>query len=156
MDLSDTESLNPVSAGIDEKSIEEILLIINEEDEKVPNIVRKEIPRIAAAVELVIESLGSGGNIFLLGSGTSGRLGVMEAAEIPPTFGLSTERFQGLVAGGCEALTRAVERAEDDFEEGLRSIKEKGAGTRDLVIGISASGITPFVLGGVEGAKKIG
>ncbi len=161
MTISITESLNTASKGIDEKTVEEILLIINEEDGKIPNIIKGEIPRIGLAVELVVETLRMGGNIFLIGSGTSGRLGVSEAAEIPPTFSLSPHRFQGIIAGGSEALTRSVEVAEDSSEAGSRELLGRGVDKKDLVIGISASGRTPFVLGGLKtaynkGVKTIG
>ncbi len=161
MTIPVTESLNTASKGIDEKTVEEILLIINEEDGKIPDIIKGAIPRIGSAVEQVMETLRKGGNVFLIGSGTSGRLAISEAAEIPPTFSLLPDRFQGILAGGGDAFNSAVEGAEDSPEAGSRSLLEKGMGIKDLVIGISASGRTPFVLGGIKtahdkGVKTIG
>ena len=137
MTIPVTESLNTASKGIDEKTVEEILLIINEEDGKIPDIIKGEIPRIGSAVGVVVETLREGGNVFLIGSGTSGRLAISEAAEIPPTFSLSPDRFQGILAGGADAFMRAVEGAEDSPEAGSTALLEKGMDEKILCVPVS-------------------
>lgn len=151
-----TEQRNVNTMDIDTKSTEEIIKLINEEDKKVAYAVEKEIPHIAKAVELMVESFEKGGRLFYIGAGTSGRLGILDAAECPPTFGTDPEMIQGIIAGGERALIRAVEGAEDYSEEGARDIEKKGVTDKDVVVGLSACKRTPYVLGALEKAKSIG
>lgn len=151
-----TEERNPRSFGLDEKSVLEILRLMNEEDKKVAEAVERVLPAIEQAVQAFIEAYRRGGRIFYVGSGTSGRIGVLDAVELPPTFGVPPERVQGILAGGLEAFFQADERLEDDREAGRRVVQEKHMDRRDLVIGLTASGETPFVLGCVEEAKRRG
>jgi len=151
-----TERANPASEGIDAKSTAEILEIINSEDRKVAPAVGREIPNIAKAVDGIVEALGRGGRLFYLGAGTSGRLGVLDAAECPPTFNVSADLIQGIIAGGEAALARATETSEDDPELGKRDLAARGFTERDVLAGIAASGRTPYVLGGVEMARSMG
>lgn len=154
--LPSTEERNPRTAAIDRGSAAEILALINAEDAGVAEAVRREIPRIAAALEAIEERWNRGGRLFYLGAGTSGRLGVLDAAECPPTFGTPPERVQALIAGGPEALLRAVEGAEDRPQDGRRDLEARGFGPGDALVGIAASGSTPYVLGGVRHAASIG
>ncbi len=151
-----TEQRNPNSADIDSKSTEEILKIINEEDKKVPLAVEKEIPYIAQAVEIVVNAFKNGGRLIYVGAGTSGRLGVLDASEIPPTYGAPVELVQGIIAGGYEALVVAQEGAEDIKEDGARDLKARNLTSKDVVCGIAASRRTPYVIGAVEYARSIG
>lgn len=151
-----TEQRNINTMDIDTKSIEEIIKLINREDKKVAHAVEKEIPHIARAVELMVESFKKGGRLFYIGAGTSGRLGILDAAECPPTFGTNPEMIQGIIAGGERALIRAVEGAEDYSEEGARDIEKKGVTDKDVVVGLSACKRTPYVLGALKKAKSIG
>ncbi len=151
-----TEQRNPNSADIDSKSTEEILKIINEEDKKVPLAVEKEIPYIAQAVEIVVQAFKNGGRLIYVGAGTSGRLGVLDASEIPPTYGAPVELVQGIIAGGYEALVVAQEGAEDIKEDGARDLKARNLTNKDVVCGIAASRRTPYVVGAVEYARSIG
>ncbi len=139
----------------------EIVQTMNSEDERVAESVKQSLPEIAEAVELIAERLLHGGRLFYVGAGTSGRLGVMDASECPPTFGVSPEMVQGIIAGGVTALTDEVEGAEDDVSAGETSMKNVKINNQDVVLGISASGTTPFVLAaiayaGQQGAVKIG
>ena len=151
-----TEQRNPASKGIDEKLIHEILETINNEDAKITDAIKAQLPQIEEAVEKIITSLSSGGNIFLVGAGTSGRLCVLEASEIPPTFGLSPDRIRAIIAGGVEALYTSVEAAEDNRGNAVFEIEKNQVKSSDLVIGVAASGSTPFVLGAIERAKELG
>jgi len=151
-----TESRNPRSMNIDRLPIEEVLKIINEEDKKVPFAVEKEIPNIARAVRLVIDSFKKGGRLIYVGTGTSGRLGVLDAAECPPTFGTDPSMVVGVIAGFPEALWKAVEGAEDILENGMKAMDELNVCEKDTVVGISASGRTPFVIGALIRAKERG
>ncbi len=151
-----TEQRNPATTEIDRKSVTEILELINTEDKKVPYAVEKEIPNIARAVDLVVSSFKAGGRLFYVGAGTSGRLGVVDAAESPPTFNVHPSLVQAIVAGGRKAVWRSVEGAEDDYEGGRKAIVNKGTRSKDTVIGLSASGNTLFVVGALEEAKRIG
>ena len=151
-----TEQANPASAGIDGRSTADILRIINEEDALVAAAVAAEIPQIAHAVDAIVEAIGKGGRVFYIGAGTSGRLGVLDAAECPPTFGVSRELFQGIIAGGEAALARATEASEDDPAGGARDLLARGFRKGDVLVGIAASGRTPYVLGAVEAARKLG
>ena len=151
-----TESRNPRTMDLDALGTEEILRRINAEDKTVPLAVEKEIPYIARAVELVVEAFKRGGRLFYVGAGTSGRLGVLDASECPPTYGTDPEMVQGLIAGGYAALVRAQEGAEDSREDGAQDLAERGVTANDGVCGIAASRRTPYVVGAVEYARKIG
>jgi N-acetylmuramic acid 6-phosphate etherase len=148
-----TEQRNPNSTHIDTASVEEILRIINTEDHLVPIAVRRELDHIAEAVEIVVEAFENGGRLFYVGAGTSGRLGVVDASECPPTFGTDPEMVQGIIAGGREAVFRSQEGAEDIPEEGAKALEERGVTADDVVCGIASSGRTPFVVGAVEHAR---
>ena len=151
-----TEKRNSASANIDKVSTLEMVKIMNDEDKKVAFAVEKVLPEISAAIDLIAEKLSSGGRLFYIGAGTSGRLGVLDASEIPPTFGTSPELVQGIIAGGNDALISAVEGAEDNLNLAVENLKEKNFCATDALIGIATSGRTPFVLGGINFAKKIG
>ena len=151
-----TEQPNPASRNIDTKSVIEIFEIINEEDMKVPGRVTPAIPEIAAIVEATVEAFKKGGRLFYVGAGTSGRLGVLDASECPPTFGVSRDMVQGLIAGGQEALTRSVEWAEDNEEAGADELAEKGISANDVVVGITASGQAPYVIGAMKKGHEAG
>jgi len=151
-----TEQSNSASADIDRLPVVQALALVNREDQKVATAVAAEIPRIAEAVERIVERVRAGGRLFYLGAGTSGRLGVLDAAECPPTFHVPPELVQGIIAGGEPALTRAAEASEDDPEAGRRDLAARGFTGRDALVGIAASGRTPFVLGAVEAANKLG
>jgi N-acetylmuramic acid 6-phosphate etherase len=151
-----TESRNRKSTTIDAMTVPAMLRTINDQDQNVPLAVRKEISHISYAVELVVRALRSGGRLIYVGAGTSGRLGVLDAAECPPTFGTSPETVQGIIAGGWGALRRSREGAEDNAADGARQIKLKRVGPNDVVCGIAASIRTPFVVGAVSAAKKAG
>ncbi len=141
---------------IDTASVREILEIINFEDHHVPLVVREELPYIAQAVEIVVEAFQQGGRLFYVGAGTSGRLGILDASECPPTFGTPPELVQGLIAGGPQAVFRSQEGAEDIEENGVRALQEAGVAPPDVVCGIAASRRTPFVVGAVKYAREIG
>lgn len=151
-----TEAINPVSLAIDKTPVRDIIEMVVNEDRKVIAAVLKEKERIAHGVEIVVHALRKGGRVIFVGAGTSGRLGVIEAAEIPPTFGTSPSLVQAVMAGGQEAMFRAKEGVEDNFEEGARSIARLRLSRRDVVVGVSASGMTPFVRGGLTRARKAG
>jgi N-acetylmuramic acid 6-phosphate etherase len=152
----ETEQRNAKSMNIDAASVGDILKIINAEDKTVPSAVEKEIPYIEKAVELIVESFKSGGRLFYFGAGTSGRLGVIDAAECPPTFGTDLEIVQGYIAGGKEAMFRAQEGAEDYEENGASDVIKTGVNEKDVVCGIAASRRTPYVIGAVKKAKELG
>ncbi len=151
-----TEARNPASEGIDNLETTEILRIINREDQTVPLVVEKEIPYIAQAVDMLVEVFKKGGRLFYLGAGTSGRLGVLDAAECPPTFGTDPSMVQGIIAGGEKALTRAQEGSEDIAKQGIIDLIEHGFTANDVVCGIAASYRTPYVLGAIKHAQKMG
>lgn len=154
-DLPPTESRNARSGKIDRASTVEVLELINAEDAEVASAVRREIPRIARALEALVERWDRGGRLFYIGAGTSGRLGVLDAVECPPTFGTPPERVQALIAGGGEALLRSVEGAEDRAEDGRRDLAARGFRATDMLVGIAASGRTPYVLGAVDWANGL-
>jgi N-acetylmuramic acid 6-phosphate etherase len=156
LDELTTEQPNPRSLGIDTKSTTEILEIINREDATVPEVIRRQIPAVAEVVEVVVERFRRGGRLFYVGAGTSGRLGVLDAAECPPTFGTPPELVQGIIAGGADALVRAIEGAEDSGEDGAKAVEERGVGARDVLIGITASGHAPYVLRAMKRAGELG
>ncbi|MBN2336535.1 N-acetylmuramic acid 6-phosphate etherase [Candidatus Bathyarchaeota archaeon] len=151
-----TEKLNPRSRGIDAKTVPEILEIINREDSGVADAVGAQLAEIGEAVENVASTIRGGGRVFLVGAGTSGRLCVLEAAEIPPTYGLPAERFQAVIAGGRGAVFKSVEAAEDDAERVCEELAGVGLSEGDLLVGVTASGSTPHVLGAVEYARSLG
>jgi len=151
-----TEKPNPNTVDIDSKSIEEILHLINNEDKKVPLAVEKEIPYIKQAVELVVGAFKQGGRLIYVGAGTSGRLGVLDASECPPTFGTDPEMVQGIIAGGYKALVVAQEGVEDIKEQGAIDLDKLNFTRRDIACGIAASRRTPYVVGAIEHARKIG
>lgn len=151
-----TEETNPKTKDIDRRSTIEIIRLINEEDTTVAEAVSRVLDRVAEAVDLIVERLGSGGRLIYVGTGTSGRLGVLDASECPPTFGVSPDLVRGVIAGGYDALHRSVEAAEDDPEQAVRDLRSFGVSAQDVVVGVSASGNTPYTLGAVEYANKIG
>jgi len=151
-----TEQRNPRSRDIDRRTTLEIVDIINAEDRGVARAVGRRRRAIARAVDLVVESLRQGGRLFYVGAGTSGRLGVLDASECPPTFGTPPSMVQGIIAGGRRALVRAAEGAEDHPEDGAAAIERRRVGPRDVVVGIAACGLTPFVRGAVERARRLG
>jgi N-acetylmuramic acid 6-phosphate etherase len=151
-----TEAINPVSLAVDKTPVPDIVEMMINEDRKMLAAVHKERERIAHGVEIITQSLKKGGRIILIGAGTSGRLGVVEAAEMPPTFGTAPTLVQAIMAGGQEAVFKAKEGVEDNYEEGARSIGRLRLGKKDVVIGVSASGMTPFVRGGLTRARKVG
>ena len=151
-----TEERNPRSVGMDEKSPEEILRIINAEDRTVPEAVAEAIPEITEGVEAIAETVRSGGRVFFLGAGTSGRLGVLEASEIPPTFGVSPDLFRALVSGGPGGVFGSIEASEDDEVSGGNVLVDHDFGGKDLLVATSASGETPFALGAMRKAKSLG
>lgn len=149
-----TEQNNPRSKDIDIATTEEILKIINDEDSLVASAVANEIPSISRAVELIVDSFRKGGRLFYIGAGTSGRLGILDAAECPPTFGTSTEMVQGIIAGGREAVFVAQEGVEDRENDGIEEVQIQNIFPPDVVCGIAASGRTPFVRGALGEARK--
>jgi len=151
-----TEQPNPRSASIDSLPTEEALRIINTEDQQVAVAVEREIPAIARAVDMIVAAIEKGGRLFYLGAGTSGRLGVLDASECPPTYSVPPEMVQGIMAGGEAALSRATETTEDDPAIGVRDLLARGFTSRDVLVGIAASGRTPYVLGAIEEAKRMG
>jgi N-acetylmuramic acid 6-phosphate etherase len=154
--MTTTERINPNTTGIDKLPTLEALRIINNEDKKVAEAVEKVLPAIARAVDAIAERLERGGRLFYIGAGTSGRLGVLDAAECPPTFGVSPDLIQGVIAGGYEACYRAVEASEDDAEAGAKDLRDRGVNANDAVVGIAASGRTPYAIGAVQYAGEIG
>ncbi len=143
-------------ANLDKKSVSQLLLEMNEEDQKVALAVQKAIPQIEELVEKIVERMNRGGRIFYVGAGTSGRLGVLDASEIPPTFGMPPHLVIGLIAGGEKALRNPVENAEDDLTKAWEELQSYQINTTDTVIGIAASGTTPYVVGALRNAKANG
>jgi N-acetylmuramic acid 6-phosphate etherase len=151
-----TEARNPASERLDQLSTLEMLALINAEDAKVAAAVQAELPSIAKAVDAIAERFGRGGRLFYIGAGTSGRLGVLDASECPPTFSVDAGLVQGLIAGGDRALRLSSEHSEDSRDEGATDLKAAGFGELDTLVGIAASGRTPYVLGAVEYARSLG
>jgi len=147
---------NSLHDNLDKKSVKELLIEMNEEDRKVPLAVAKALPQIESLVEKIVVRMGRGGRIFYLGAGTSGRLGVLDASEIPPTFGMSPHLVVGLIAGGERALRNPVENAEDDLNKGWEELVAHKVNQNDTVIGIAASGTTPYVIGALRNARSNG
>ena len=156
LDKLTTESRNLNTSNIDKVSTLEMVKIINNEDKKVAEAVEKEIPKIAQAIDYVVERIKKGGRLIYIGAGTSGRLGILDASECPPTYGVSEELIQGIIAGGHEAIFRAKEGAEDSKELAIEDLKLKKLSSNDIVVGIAASGRTPYVVGGLEYGNQIG
>lgn len=151
-----SEQRNPASMLLDQMDVEDILTFINDEDHKVAPAVRQEIPAIAQAVRWAIRGLSRGGRLIYVGAGTSGRLGIMDAAECPPTFGTPPDWVIGIMAGGLQAITKSFEGAEDDMEAGREEIRKLNVGENDVVVGLSVSGRTPFVIAAMDEAQKRG
>src|SRR5207248_4963220 len=155
MNIPLTEQENPRTTEISSLPTTEIVRLMNEEDARVAVAVKVALPEVARAVDGIVERLQSGGHLFYIGTGTSGRLGVLDASECPPTFGVPPELVQGIIAGGYEALYRAVEASEDDREAGARDVQSRGVNGSDALVGIAASGRTPYTIGAVEYARSI-
>ena len=150
-----TEQTNPSSEKIDRISTTELLKIINQEDQGIAAAVEKEIPNIARTIDAIVERFGRGGRLFYAGAGTSGRLGVLDAAECPPTFGVASDRVRAVLAGGPDALWASQEKAEDDASAGQRDLISEGFSAGDSLVAISASGHTPYALGAAQFAKSL-
>lgn len=156
MERIKTEQRNPRTASLDRKSTLEILRVLNRGDATVAKAVRQELPRIAKAVNAIVHALRRGGRLLYVGAGTSGRLAVLDAAECPPTFGTPPKLVPALIAGGRRAITRAVEGAEDSERNGERDLRAEKLTRNDVVVGIAASGTTPYVLGALKYARRRG
>jgi N-acetylmuramic acid 6-phosphate etherase len=151
-----TEQRNPATTDIDRLSALEIVRVINDEDHRIAPAVAAQLEQVARAVEMAEDAFRRGGRLIYVGAGTSGRLGVLDASEMPPTYGTDPEMFQGVIAGGYEALLKAAEGAEDSREAGAAVMDEKGVGRDDFIFGIAASGSTPYVHGALTRAKQRG
>ena len=151
-----TEQRNPASENLDALSTFEMLRVINHEDHKIADCVGRALHEIEHAVEAATAALAQGGRMFYIGAGTSGRLGVLDASECPPTFNVSQEMVQGIIAGGVNALHSATEASEDDALLGARDLLARGFTSKDIVVGIAASGRTPYVLGAIDAARNLG
>ncbi|MBB6450531.1 N-acetylmuramic acid 6-phosphate etherase [Geomicrobium halophilum] len=151
-----TEARNPMTMNLDEMSISEVLYTMNEEDQGVPKVVKGAIPKIEVLVKEVVQSLKGGGRLIYVGAGTSGRLGVLDAVECPPTFGVPSSTVIGQIAGGDAAFTKAKEGAEDSKEAGQKDLKQLSLTSKDVVIGLAASGRTPYVIGALQYAQTCG
>jgi N-acetylmuramic acid 6-phosphate etherase len=151
-----SEGRNPDSMGIDLMSTPEILAVINGEDRRVADAVAATLPQVARAVEAIVAAFNAGGRLVYIGAGTSGRLGVLDASECPPTFGVPPGMVVGLIAGGLDALVRATEGAEDSAEAGAADLRGIALTDRDVVVGIAVSGRTPYVIGALEHARSVG
>lgn len=155
MNLPITEQENPRTAKIDELPTLDAIRLINDEDKTVAFAVEKILPDIADAIDRIVERLKNGGRLFYVGTGTSGRLGVLDASEIPPTFGVSDDLIQGVIAGGYAALYKATEASEDNADAGATDLQARNLSDKDAVVGIAASGRTPYTIGAVEYAKSL-
>lgn len=151
-----TEQRNPASMNLDQMSIAEILELMNDQDRQIPQAIYQALPDIKQLIEAVVASFNSGGRLIYIGAGTSGRLGILDAAECVPTFGTPPEMVVGLIAGGEQAIQEAVEGAEDSKELAEEDLKALNLNDKDVVVGIAASGRTPYVMGGLEYAQKMG
>ncbi len=151
-----TEARNPASENLDELSTLEMLGVIHAADRIVADAVGAELPGIAAAVDAIVQRMENGGRLFYIGAGTSGRLGVLDASECPPTFGVPAELVQGIMAGGDTALRNSIEGAEDDASLGADALRQAGFTAADALVGIAASGRTPYVLGAIASARSLG
>ena len=155
-ELPVTEQENPRTRELSRLPTAEVLRLMNEEDAGVAAAVGRVLPSVERAVERIVERLSAGGRLFYVGTGTSGRLGVLDASECPPTFGVPAELVQGIIAGGYDALYRATEASEDDREAGARDAEARGVSGKDALVGIAASGQTPYTVGAVEFARRSG
>ena len=151
----DTEQRNKETINLDRMSVREALVVMNKEDRKVAEAIEEVLPEIEEAVHVIIEKFNAGGRLIYIGAGTSGRLGVLDAAECPPTFGAPKEQVVGIIAGGDKALTEAIEGSEDHLEMGEEDLKTIGLTKDDVVVGLAASGRTPYVIGALEYANSI-
>jgi N-acetylmuramic acid 6-phosphate etherase len=151
-----TEQENPLTEQISSLSTEEIARLMNEEDAHVAEAVAQVLPDVAKAVDEIVKRIQDGGRLFYIGTGTSGRLGVLDASECPPTFGVSSELVQAVIAGGFEACYRAVEASEDDAQAGAHDLQQRGFRETDALVGIAASGRTPYTVGAIAYARGIG
>lgn len=151
-----TEKRNPRTQNLDQMSVREMLAVINEEDRHVIDAVQEVLPQVERTVQLITQALKAGGRLFYVGAGTSGRLGVMDASECPPTFMVSPDLVQAVMAGGDQAFLKARENAEDSEEEGASDLERKGVTNKDVIIGITASGRTPYPIGALKYARKVG
>ncbi len=151
-----TEAQNAASEAIDSLPTLQMLQVMNEADAEITLAVKSELPHIAQAVDKIVDRLEAGGRLFYTGAGTSGRLGVLDASECPPTFNTPPDLVQGIIAGGDRALRHSIERAEDDPAQGVRDLQERNFSNRDALVGIAASGRTPYVLGAIEYARSLG
>ena len=151
-----TEQDNPNTANLSSLPLREIVRLMNEEDTLVASAVGRVLPAVVKAVEAIVNRLTEGGRLLYIGTGTSGRLGVLDAAECPPTFGVAPELVQAVIAGGYEACHRAVEASEDDAEAGIDDVKARGLSNKDALVGIAASGSTPYTIGALKYARSIG
>ena len=151
-----TEQRNPNSMHVDSLSALEIMRLMNEEDKQVPLAIEKCLPQIAQAVECIVAAFQQGGRLVYIGAGTSGRLGVLDASECPPTFGVSPEMVKGIIAGGERALRHPIEGAEDSKEQAVVDLQTIQFSSKDVLVGIAASGRTPYVIGALEYAKSLG
>ena len=145
-----TEQANPLSQAIESLSVAEITQRMNQEDQGVPLAVRQSLPEINAFIEALVPLMAQGGRLLYIGAGTSGRLGLLDASECPPTFGVSPDRVQGLIAGGLQAMSQAIEGAEDDQGAAVQDLEALKLSDKDALVGIAASGRTPYVLAGLR------
>ncbi|OOF65996.1 N-acetylmuramic acid 6-phosphate etherase [Rodentibacter caecimuris] len=151
-----TEQRNPESMDLDQRSALDIVRLMNDEDKKVPLAIEKCLPQIAQAVEKIVVAFRQGGRLIYIGAGTSGRLGVLDASECPPTFGVCEEMVKGIIAGGEKALRNPIEGAEDDLNGAIKDLQGISFSSKDILVGIAASGRTPYVIGGLNYAKQLG
>ncbi|MGV3263833.1 N-acetylmuramic acid 6-phosphate etherase [Cytobacillus pseudoceanisediminis] len=151
-----TEQRNPKTMEVDLMTTEEIITIINQEDAIVPNAIAREIPHIVKVVDEITDSFKKGGSLIYVGAGTSGRLGIIDASECPPTYGTDPEMVVGIIAGGKEAMTEAVEGAEDDSEQGRQDVADIQLSDKDVLVGIAASGRTPYTIGALQYGNEVG
>ena len=151
-----TEGRNPNTMEMDTLSVEELAQVLHNENFLVAEAVQQALPQIAKAIEIITDRLQQGGRLFYIGAGTSGRIGVLDASECPPTFGVGPELIQGIIAGGDTALRNSIEGAEDDPEQGVKDLRERNLSSGDVVVGIAASGRTPYVIGALNAARDCG
>ena len=155
-DRLETERSNPDTWNIDRLSTHDLLAVMQREDAKVAGAIKEALPEITVAVDAIVQALRAGGRLYYVGAGTSGRLGVLDAAECPPTFGTSPDLVQALIAGGRGAVFQAVEGAEDDYAQGMADLRSRGLADGDVVVGLAASGRTPYVVGALRHAVSRG
>jgi N-acetylmuramic acid 6-phosphate etherase len=151
-----TEQQNPKTMNIDQMTTEDIITVINQEDTLVPNVIARQVPNISEVVDKIVAAFKQGGRLIYVGAGTSGRLGIIDASECPPTYGTDPGMVVGIIAGGKEAMTEAIEGVEDDKQQGQTDMDEISLTAKDVVVGIAASGRTPYTIGALEYAKSLG